>query len=244
MTYHFAAKLPEMGIGILSDSVVSFINKSDSWEKDSNNLKTFVISKYAVISCAGDKDICLEVVKNIIEQINDNSVFSDIAPLIQKTYIEVSSKQGFKRVAFILAARTKVQKSKTKLIKYVNKSDKTGLLRIESEEHYTIGLDLPNLEKELCISLTDSYKKTYGMEQKMLNLLFKANNIIRSPKSFPLGICFAAFMPIIKEYVTENNLDNRVGEPWTILLIPEDGEIHFQSSTMYDGSQSIMPNQV
>ena len=244
MTYHFSAHLRDRGIGILSDSVVSFRGDDRTWSKLGNNPKTFVVSKYAAISCSGNTEVCLKVVTLVANNVTNNAVFSDIAPLIQEAYISVSDKCGFRNVEFILAARTNIKRSKSKLIKYVMKKNGKGLVRVEDQEHYTSGIELPDLEKELCLLLTENYKRTFGMEKRMVAFLNKAKHIIHSPKSFPLGICFGAFMPLIKEYVKDKKLGNTIGEPWTILLLPEDGDINFQTSEMYDSSKSVLPNKI
>lgn len=244
MTYHFSAHLPDRGIGILSDSVVSFRKGDNTWSKLGNKPKTFVVSKFAAISCAGNAEVCFKTVTNVADKIGEYAIFSDIAPLIQKAYTSAASELGYKDVEFILAAKTSRNKSKSKLIKYEMKKSGMGLVRMEDKDHYTSGLYLPDLEKELCVLLTENYKKTFAMEKVMVEFLDKAKHIIHSPKSFPLSICFGAFMPVVKEYVKNNGLGDTVGEPWTILLLPEDGEIHFLSSEMYDGSRSVIPNEI
>jgi len=244
MTYHFSANLPVRGVGILSDSVVSARDGHGGWMKTGNDPKTFIISKYAAIACAGNADVCLKIVNLVCENLSDVAIFSDIAPKIQEAYLKAAEQLGYERVELILAARTKPHHSKIKLIKYTIKKSGIGLTRIEDKDHYTAGLGLPDLEKELCALLTANYVKTGGIEDDMKKILSRAGQVIQSPKSFPLGICFSALMPLIKEYIEFNNLSGVVGSPWTILLLPEDGEIHFESSEMYDGSKSLHPSQV
>lgn len=244
MTYHFTAQIPDRGIGILSDSVISVFEKDGQYSKVDNQPKTFIISKYAAISYAGSVELGHATIVNVMNDIDENAVFDDIVPTIQKAYLAAASSLENEEVEFILAARTKRKRSKSKIIKYEMKNNSRGLLRIEDKHHYTAGLELPELENELCGLLTENYKRTFKMEEKMASFLQNASHIIKSPKSFPLGIIFGSLMPLVKEYIIENNLWESVGWPWTILLIPEDGDIHFQPSKMYDGSQSVIPTQI
>ena len=244
MTYHFSANLPDRGIGIVSDSVVSHINQAGTWEKTHNCPKTFIISKYAAISCAGHAKLCVSTIQSLTRELRDDAVFSEIAPLIQKAYLSAAAEIGYEKVEFILAAKTLKTKSKTKLIKYEMKKSGIGLVRVEDKEHYSAGLDLHNLDEELCVLLTENYRRTFFIEKTMGDFYHKMSHIIHSPKSFPLGICFGVMMPVIKEYVRTHGYNEAIGDPWTILLLPEDGEIHFQPSTMYDGSKSVMPHDI
>jgi len=244
MTYHFSANLPTRGVGILSDSVVSTRDSLGNWTKRGNNPKTFVISRYAAIACAGDATLCSKTVSLVCEGLPNDAIFSQIVPKIQKAYKMAAELLGYKPIELILAARTKPPHCRTKLIKYTMKKSSLGLRRIEDRDHYTAGQNLPDLEKELCSLLTVNYIRTGVIEDKLGNFLSKASHIVQSPKSFPLRICFSALMPVVEEYIKNNNLNDVVGSPWTILLLPEDGEIHFESSQMYDGSESVQPHQV
>jgi hypothetical protein len=47
-------------------------------------------------------------------------------------------------------------------------------------------------------------------------------------------------MAFTREFVDHNGLSLLIGGPWTILLMPVNGPIHFQSGEMYDGSRSRM----
>jgi hypothetical protein len=241
MTYHFAAWIPERGIGILSDSAVSYKREDGSWSFLESHPKTFVISPNAAIACAGDAPLCLRLVSSVASKIDASAHFDDIVPLVQEAYVAEANLEQPEEVELLLAARCSGKAKGMKLIKYERKRRARGLVRLEKADHYTIGLPLPMLEKELCALLTVNFRRTYSMEKTLGTFLNRAGHIIPSPKSFPLGICFGSLMPAVKEYVDKESLTNVINAPWTILLLPEDGPIHFQSSQMYDGSTSVPP---
>jgi hypothetical protein len=184
------------------------------------------------------------ILLNYVVNVTEDAVFDGIAPLIQKAFVDATISQGIKDVEFLLSAKTTTKKKKVKLIKYTPNKQTGRLIRHESQHHYTLGLNLPGLEQEICSLLTENYKRTSKMELKMHDFMEKQKHMIPSLKSFPLGIMFSSLMPLIKDYIIENELWHVVGWPWTIVLLPEDGHIHFQNSEMYDGSKSINPNEI
>ena len=241
MTYHFAAWIPDLGIGILSDSAVSYQREDGSWSFLESHPKTFIISPNAAIACAGDAPLCLRLVSWVASKIDSTANFDEIAPLVQKAYLAEADIEQPQEVELLLAARCSGKAKSMKLIKYESKRGARGLLRLENLDHYTTGLRLPLLEKELRALLTVNYRRTYSMEKELGAFLTRAGHIIPSPKSFPLGICLGSLMPVVKEYVEKERLMDVINVPWTILLLPEDGPIHFQSYQMYDGSASVPP---
>jgi hypothetical protein len=246
MTFHFSAVLPDLGIGILSDSVVSYQRGDGSWSRLELKPKTFVVSSNAAVSCAGSQALCMAVINKTVANLSRDATFCEIAPRIQQAYLEVADDLGADKVEFLLAARTQRKEPKLKLIKYNMKRSGMGLQRQErlDQHHFTAGLSLPDLARELCEVLTLNYPIAGSISEKIGGQLCSQSDAIKSPKSFGIGICFGAFMPVVKDYVQANDLMDTVGSPWTILVMPEDGPIHFQSSEMYDGSQSVQPYEI
>jgi len=246
MTFHFSAILPDLGIGILSDSAVSYELGDGSWSRLEHQPKTFIVSSNAAIACAGSQIHCMSVVNKIVLELKQDATFSEIAPRIQQAYREAAKQHGAGQVEFLLAARTERKKPRLKLIKYAVKPNGVELKRLEhsGQHHYTAGLTLPRLANELCVVLTHNYPIAGSITEKIGPQLCAQSEAIKSPKSFGMGICFGAFMPVVEDYVQRNGHSDTVGSPWTILLMPEDGPIHFQSSQMYDGSQSIQPYEI
>lgn len=243
MTFHFAAILPDRGIGILSDSVVSFQRGDGSWAFLDSSPKSFVINQNAAIACAGHGVLCLEIVSFVARHASPEANFAEIAPLIQRAYIAHAKEYNHDGVELLLAAKTANGGRKMRLIKFAMKASGKALLRLEpcDRHHYTAGLQLPLLEQELCRVLTVNYKHTFGIEKKMGNLLEVSKHVFPSPKSLPLGICIGSLSSTVAEYVRQFSLQSVVGSPWTALLMPEDGPIHFIDTEMYDGEKTVQP---
>jgi len=246
MTFHFAAVLPDLGIGILSDSVVSYRRGDGSWSRLEHKPKTFIVSSNAAVACAGSQALCMAVVNRIAAKLSRDATFCEIAPSIQQAYQEVAEERDADEVEFLLAARTQRKQQKLKLIKYSMKRTGKGLKRQErsDQHHFTAGLSLPALTNELCEVLTMNYPRAGSISERIGRQLCAQSDAIKSPKSFGISICFGAFMPVVKDYAEANDLSDTVGSPWTILVMPEDGPIDFQSTEMYDGSQSLQPYDI
>jgi hypothetical protein len=246
MTYHFAAILPDLGVGMLSDSVVSEQLADGTWSQSDRQPKTFILSTNAALACAGDAEMCLQVVKRTAARIGPDATFAEVAPNVQRAYVEAAERLGLQQVEFLLAARTEGRRSKHKLIKFVMKASGEGLERVEplDQHHYTAGLDLPALTGELCIQLTETYPHAGRMQELHGAEICANSQAVKSPNSLGIGMCFGAMMPIVEQFIRSQQQGAVMGSPWTILLMPEDGPIHFQSSEMYDGSKSVQPGDI